>query len=72
MLASDPDFLVLSYTRTMMAFLLFNSEPKRIAVLGLGGGSITTSHGGTLTAQSTVGSGTSMLVRLRTSAVNGE
>jgi heavy metal sensor kinase len=33
---------------------------------------ITTSHGGTLTAQSTVGSGTSMLVRLRTSAVNGE
>jgi spermidine synthase len=40
MLASDPDFLVLSYTRTMMAFLLFNSEPKRIAVIGLGGGSM--------------------------------
>jgi hypothetical protein len=27
MLTSDPDFLTLSYTRTMMAFLLFNSEP---------------------------------------------
>jgi len=40
MLASDPDFLVLSYTRTMMAFLLFNSEPRRIAVIGLGGGSM--------------------------------
>jgi len=41
MLDSDPDFLVLSYTRTMMAFMLFNSEPKRIAVIGLGGGSMT-------------------------------
>jgi spermidine synthase len=40
MLASDPDFLVLSYTRTMMAFMLFNSEPKRIAVIELGGGSM--------------------------------
>lgn len=47
MLASDPDFLVLSYTRKMMAFMLFNSEPKRInsepkriAVIGLGGGSM--------------------------------
>jgi spermidine synthase len=40
MLASDPDFLVLSYTRTMMAFMLLNSEPKRIAVIGLGGGSM--------------------------------
>ncbi len=40
MLASDPDCLVLSYTRTMMAFILFNSEPKRIAVIGLGGGSM--------------------------------
>jgi spermidine synthase len=38
MLASDPDFLALSYTRTMMAFMLFNSEPKRIALIGLGGG----------------------------------
>src|SRR5260370_35455070 len=40
MLASDPNFLVLSYTRTMMAFMLFNKEPKRIAMIGLGGGSM--------------------------------
>jgi spermidine synthase len=40
MSVSDPDFLVLSYTRTMTAFMLFNSEPKRIAVIGLGGGSM--------------------------------
>lgn len=40
MLASDPDLLVLSYNRTMMAFMLFNSGPERIAVIGLGGGSI--------------------------------
>ena len=40
MLASDPDFLVLSYTRTMMAFMLFNREPERIAMIGLGGGSM--------------------------------
>jgi len=40
MLTSEPNFLVLSYTRTMMAFLLFNKEPKRIAMIGLGGGSI--------------------------------
>jgi spermidine synthase len=40
MLASDRDILVLSYTRTMTAFILFNSEPKRIAVIGLGGGSM--------------------------------
>jgi len=40
MLASDPNFLVLTYTRTMMAFLLFNKEPHRIAMIGLGGGSM--------------------------------
>jgi spermidine synthase len=40
MLASDPNFLVLSYTSTLMAFMLFNREPKRIAVIGLGGGSM--------------------------------
>jgi hypothetical protein len=28
MLASDPDFLVLSYTRTMMAFLLLTVSPS--------------------------------------------
>jgi spermidine synthase len=40
MLASDPNYLVLSYTRTMMAFMFFNRKPKRIAMIGLGGGSI--------------------------------
>lgn len=35
-----PDHLVLSYTRTMMAFLLFNRCPKTIAMIGLGGGSM--------------------------------
>lgn len=36
----QPDHLVLSYTRTMMAFLLFNRWPKSIAMIGLGGGSM--------------------------------
>jgi len=40
MLVSDPNFLVLSYTRTMMAFLLFRQAPERIAMIGLGGGSM--------------------------------
>lgn len=40
MLVSDPNFLVLSYTRTMMDFLLFYKAPKRIAMIGLGGGSM--------------------------------
>jgi len=40
MLVSDPNLLVLSYTRTMMAFVLFNKRPKHIAMIGLGGGSI--------------------------------
>lgn len=40
MLASDPNFLVLSYTRTMVAFTLFHPAPRRIAIIGLGGGSI--------------------------------
>ena len=37
---SDPNFLMLSYTRTMMSFILFHQDPKRIAIIGLGGGSI--------------------------------
>lgn len=37
---STPDRLVLSYTRTMMAFLHFNRCPRRIAMIGLGGGSM--------------------------------
>jgi len=40
MSASDPNFLVLSYTRTMLDFLRFSKEPRRIAMIGLGGGSI--------------------------------
>jgi spermidine synthase len=36
----DPDALCLAYTRKMMAFLLFNAEPRRILQLGLGGGSL--------------------------------
>jgi len=35
-----PDELVLSYTRTMMSFLLFEPSPRRIAMIGLGGGSL--------------------------------
>ncbi len=35
-----PDALSLAYTRKMMAFLLFNRAPKRILLLGLGGGSL--------------------------------
>jgi len=37
---SNPQKLVLAYTRKMMAFLLFNRAPKRILLLGLGGGSL--------------------------------
>jgi spermidine synthase len=40
MRASDPNLLVLAYTRTMAAFTLFYPQPKRIAIVGLGGGSI--------------------------------
>lgn len=36
----DPYELALEYTRRMMAFLLFNPRPKRILMLGLGGGSL--------------------------------
>jgi spermidine synthase len=35
-----PHALALEYTRTMMGFLLWKPEPARIAMLGLGGGSI--------------------------------
>ena len=37
---SDPFELVLSYTRAMMGFLLFAPEPARVALIGLGGGSL--------------------------------
>jgi len=36
----DPYALCLAYTRKMMAFLLFNAQPRRILQLGLGGGSL--------------------------------
>jgi spermidine synthase len=36
----NPQRLALAYTRKMMAFLLFNRRPKRILLLGLGGGSL--------------------------------
>ena len=40
MLKADPDRLVFDYTRTMMGFLLFAPTPSRIAMIGLGGGSL--------------------------------
>lgn len=36
----DPWALELEYTRAMMAFLLFRSEPRDMALIGLGGGSL--------------------------------
>ncbi len=35
-----PDALALEYTQTMMGFMLFNLAPERIAMIGLGGGSL--------------------------------
>jgi len=40
MRVADPTELVLSYTRAMMAFLLFNPHPRRMLMIGLGGGSL--------------------------------
>ena len=37
---SAPDDLELSYTRSMMGFLLFHPEPRHVLMLGLGGGSL--------------------------------
>ena len=37
---SDPVHLLLSYTRAMMGFLLFNPTPRHILMIGLGGGSL--------------------------------
>lgn len=36
----EPDALDLQYTRTMMGFLMFVERPARIALIGLGGGSL--------------------------------
>jgi spermidine synthase len=35
-----PHELVLSYTRIMMSFLAFNTQPRHVGMIGLGGGSI--------------------------------
>jgi spermidine synthase len=35
-----PNDLELAYTRSMMAFLLFNPPPRRVLLVGLGGGSL--------------------------------
>lgn len=40
MLIEDPDGLALAYTRSMMAALLFQPEPRDVAMIGLGGGSM--------------------------------
>jgi spermidine synthase len=37
---ADPHALVLSYTRAMMAFLLFRPRPVHFLMIGLGGGSL--------------------------------
>lgn len=35
-----PNALEISYTRSMMAFLLFNPDPREVLMVGLGGGSL--------------------------------
>ncbi|MFA5963768.1 MAG: spermidine synthase [Sphingomonas sp.] len=37
---ANPLKLTLSYTETMMGFLFFNADPRRIEMIGLGGGSL--------------------------------
>ena len=40
MRVSDPSELLLNYTRVMMGFLLLHPAPRRIEMIGLGGGSL--------------------------------
>ena len=40
MLIDRPNDLMLAYTRLMMGFLLFSPNPRHIAMIGLGGGSL--------------------------------
>lgn len=40
MRVSRPWDLELAYTRAMMSFLMFNSEPRQVLMVGLGGGSL--------------------------------
>lgn len=37
---TSPNDLELSYTRSMMGFMLFNERPQRVLMIGLGGGSL--------------------------------
>lgn len=39
-LRTHPDLLVLKYTQVLSSFLLFNSQPARVLVFGLGGGTL--------------------------------
>jgi spermidine synthase len=39
MLTADPDRLLIDYTRTMMGALVLAPQPRRIGIVGLGGGS---------------------------------
>lgn len=39
-LRTDPALLLLEYTRIMMGFLLFQPAPRRLAMIGLGGGAL--------------------------------
>ncbi len=39
-LKSQPQQLVFNYTKLLMASLLFNAEPKKILIVGLGGGTM--------------------------------
>jgi spermidine synthase len=41
MTIADPHALHIPYTRTMMAFLLFQPRPRNVLIIGLGGGSLT-------------------------------
>src|SRR3954465_15559130 len=40
MRVARPNDLEVAYTRSMMAFLLFNVEPREFLMIGLGGGSL--------------------------------
>jgi len=40
MRVADPDRLLLSYSRAMMCFVLFQPRPRHIVMVGLGGGSL--------------------------------
>jgi spermidine synthase len=61
-----PDELQLDYTRTMMGFLLLNRQPRHIAMIGLGGGSLVKfCHGCLPTARMTVVENNPKVIALR-------